>query len=107
MDLQIKIPVTIYMLIWFTNPDKNSGSDGTTENSIASAFFSSIEEADKMANALSGNKILLMATAQNPIPDNTVFWSTVKRYGNSSSFDLNETTLISEQLINEFVKKFR
>jgi hypothetical protein len=96
----IKFPIGSYMLLWLVNPNKELNPDGSFEQSICSQFFTSLKEAEETAEYLSGSRIILMCTAQNPQPDANVYWNMVKSYGNS--FNLNELTLLPVNLQNSF-----
>jgi hypothetical protein len=93
--LSIRFPIGSYMLLWFVNPNKELNTDGSLEQSICSQFFTSLKDAEEIAECLSGSRIILMCTLQNPQPDSNVYWNMVKSYGNS--FNLNELTFLPKQ----------
>jgi hypothetical protein len=103
----MRFPITTYMLLWFTNPDKRLndglGGDGLYEQGLCSQFYISLEDAERSAELLSGSRIILMCTAQNPSPSNNVYWDVVKKYG--ESFELSELTIMSEDMRQAFIKR--
>lgn len=95
-----RIPIGTYMLIWFINPDKI-----TDERGLCTQYYRSFEKAKAHAALFSGPRIILIATAQNPNPENMIFWSLVKRYGDS--FDLSELTILPEEYRRHFENESR
>lgn len=94
MNVEKKIiPTGTYMLMWFVNPDNIKNSEGKIENSISTQFFKCLEDAEEMANLLSGNKIIFKGF-QNTEPEYNIYWYIVKKYG--KSFDLSNLTTISQ-----------
>jgi hypothetical protein len=89
---ETKIPSGTFMLIWFTNPEANPWAEGKVENGISTQFYSTLEAAEKHAEKLSGNRIILSGV-QNAKPETNVFWQAVKIYG--TSFDISTITVLS------------
>lgn len=89
-------PAGLYMLMWFTNPDNISDSIHPFNQSLSTQLFTKLEDAENMANFLSGSRVILMCYGQNPNPESNVYWSKVKQYGDNWSFDLHKMTFIDE-----------
>lgn len=92
----IRIPIGMHILLWFTDPD-NTGGD----QQLCTEFCGSLKEAEDHASLLSGDRMILMATGQNPFPDSNIYWSPVKVYG--KSFELNKLTMLPEDLHKQFL----
>jgi len=96
-----------YMLVWFTNPDKNPSphpeeANSPIENGLGTQFYSTIEEAEEHIEFYSGNKIILQMIGQNP-DGGFMSWRKVREYGDS--FDLiQELTKMPEEYRIDFEK---
>ncbi len=96
-------PIGTYMLVWFTNPNKHTNEMMGVEQGLCTQFYNSLRDAKMAAEMLSGSRMILMCTAQNPSPSSNVYWSSIKKYGNP--FNLDELTVMSPELNAAFNNK--
>ena len=90
-----RIPTGTYMLMWDVNPDRRPNpSDGKIENSISTQFFSTLKDAEEMAELLSGSRIILTGW-QNTGGEYNVYWYVVKKYG--ETFDMDAVSIMTEE----------
>ena len=102
----IRVPLGAYMLMWFTNPLEIPREDGSSWNSIQSRFFESLPDAEKLADLLSGNRIILTAfqDAIEPGRASSIGWYVTKTYG--EHFDISKIDVLSEEMRQRMIKVY-
>lgn len=96
-----RISAGTYMLIWDVNPDRRPNpNDGKIEVSISTQFFSSLKEAEQMAELLSGSRVILTGW-QNNEPEYNVYWYVTKQYG--EPIDMGTISNMSEEMRKKLI----
>lgn len=99
---KIRIPTGTYMLVWDVNPDRNPNpDDGKIEISISTQFFSSLKEAEELAELLSGSRVILTGW-QNRGTEYNVYWYITKQYG--KPIDMGAISTLSEEMRKKLIE---